>query len=131
MIERIRPVLCTLALWPALAQAQGRVVAWGDVEQPPDYVAGISSGPASAIAGGHDHSCAIQSGTGAVVCWGRDFDGQASPPASVDGTTGRASAISAGDRSSLAIAVPKPAAAGLALAALVTLATLRLRGRRP
>jgi alpha-tubulin suppressor-like RCC1 family protein len=31
------------------------------------------------IAGGGPHSCGVQS-TGAVVCWGRDVEGQASPP---------------------------------------------------
>ena len=36
MIELIRLVICTPALWPALAQAQGVVVAWGaDIGQPP------------------------------------------------------------------------------------------------
>ena len=66
-----------------------------------------------------------------MVCWGDNAFGQSSPPGSVDGTTGSASAIAAGSRSSLAIAVPEPGAAGLALVALVTLATLRLVGKRP
>ena len=88
-------------------------------------------GSASAIAAGFQHSCAIQAGTGAVVCWGADSFGQASAPASVDGTMGSATAIAAGGDSSLAFAVPEPGAAGLALVALVTLATLRLRGKRP
>ena len=134
MIELIRLVICTLALWPALAQAQGVVVAWGaDIGQPPGSVGSSSPGSASAsaISAGGGHSCAIQSGSGAVVCWGSDDLGQSSPPASVNGITGSASAIAAGGRSSLAIAVPEPGAAGLALVALVTLATLRLRGKRP
>jgi hypothetical protein len=50
------------------------------------------------IALGYDFGCAIQAGTGVVVCWGRPFldYGQAKPPASVDGRTGTASAIAAG-----------------------------------
>ena len=35
-------------------------------------------------------------GDGHVVCWGDDTDGQATPPAAVDGTTGTATAIAAG-----------------------------------
>jgi len=60
---------------------------------------------ASAIAVGfnHNHSCAIQAGTGAVVCWGRNVSGQATPPPSVDGATGTASAIAAGGFHSCAI----------------------------
>ena len=58
---------------------------------------------ASAIAAGDNHSCAIESGTGAVVCWGSDFSGQASPPASVDGSAGSAIAIAAGPFHSCAI----------------------------
>jgi hypothetical protein len=54
-----------------------------------------TTGTATAIAAGGLHSCAIQAGTAAVVCWGRDFYGQATPPASVDGTAGSASAITA------------------------------------
>jgi hypothetical protein len=38
-----------------------------------------------------------------VICWGRDDYGQASPPASVDGTSGTASAIKAGGGHSCAI----------------------------
>src|SRR5262249_56564345 len=51
---------------------------------------------AAAIAAGYEHSCAIQAGTGAVVCWGNNDFGQATPPSSVDGTAGTASAIAAG-----------------------------------
>ncbi len=50
-----------------------------------------------------EHSCAIQAGTGKVVCWGNDADGQATPPASVNGTAGTATAISAGSYHSCAI----------------------------
>lgn len=38
--------------------------------------------------------------TGEVICWGSDDYGQASPPASVDGTTGTAIALSPGAGSS-------------------------------
>ena len=88
-------------------------------------------GTASAIAAGRSHSCAIQAGTDEVVCWGSDFSGEASPPASVDGTEGTASAISLKLSSSLAIAVPEPNAGFLALAAVVTLTALRRSRRRP
>jgi hypothetical protein len=48
-------------------------------------------------------------GTGIVVCWGSDNNGQASPTASVDGTSGTASAVAAGGFHSLAIkTVPEP-----------------------
>src|SRR5262249_59871238 len=46
---------------------------------------------------------AIQAGTNAVVCWGLDNVGQATPPPSVDGTAGSASAIAAGLEHSCAI----------------------------
>jgi hypothetical protein len=65
-----------------------------------------TSGTATAIAAGYYHSCAIQAGSDAVVCWGSNFSGQATPPPSVDGTAGTASAISAGTYHTLAIAVP-------------------------
>ena len=58
---------------------------------------------ASAIATNGDLSCAIQAGTGAVVCWGANDSGQATPPPSVDGTVGTASAIAAGAFHSCAI----------------------------
>ena len=77
---------------------------------PPASVDG-TSGTASAIAAGETHSCAIQAGTGNVVCWGSNvswtygpaYTGQATPPASVDGTSGTASAISAVANHSCAI----------------------------
>ena len=49
------------------------------------------------------HSCAILAGAGNVVCWGSDLNGQASPPASVGGHGGAASAIAAGGNHSCAI----------------------------
>jgi hypothetical protein len=54
-----------------------------------------TTGIASAIAAGSGFSCAIQAGTGAVVCWG-DYNGEQTPPSSVDGTNGTAVAIAAG-----------------------------------
>ncbi len=72
---------------------------------PPPSVDG-TAGSATAIAAGQYHSCAIQAGSGAVVCWGFPHQycdetgcqgtGAASPPPSVDGTSGTASAITAG-----------------------------------
>ena len=61
------------------------------------YASDAVVSPATAIAVGGAHSCAIQAGTSAVVCWGDDTDGQASPPtnafvqvtAGVDFTCGR------------------------------------------
>jgi len=49
-----------LALAGGAAAASGPVVGWGLV---PNITA-------SAIATGLNHGCAIQAGTGAVVCWG-------------------------------------------------------------
>ena len=54
------------------------------------------------------HSCAIQAGSGAVVRWGSHDWLQATPPASVNGTAGAASAIAAGGNYTLAIALPEP-----------------------
>src|SRR5262245_54057414 len=87
--------LLALAAWIGLlllgspAVASGPVVGWG---------AGlVPNVTASAIAAGAYHSCAIQAGTGAVVCWsGRNEYGQATPPPSVNAGVGGASAIVAG-----------------------------------
>ncbi len=70
------------------ARGAGPVVGWGMGAPPPM----ISASAIALVAG---HSCAIQA-SGAVVCWGADSLGQASPPPSVDGTTGTASVIAAG-----------------------------------
>jgi len=88
------------------------------------------SGPNSADG---KHSCAIQSGTAIVVCWGRDTYGQAAPADAVNGVTGTATAIAAGDYHSLAIRLPEPSAwlaqtAGLAL--LCALHRSRARKRK-
>ncbi len=78
------------------AGAGGPVVGWGLGEPPPVAVV-------SAIAAGFNHSCAIQAGTGQVVCWDSNEEGEANPPLAVDGTTGTASAIAAGGAYSCAI----------------------------
>jgi len=63
---------------------------------------------------------------GPVVGWGPNLYGQATPPASVDGTmTGTASAIAAGDYYTLAIAAPEPGELLLGFAALGALALMR------
>jgi len=68
-----------------------------------------TSRTATAIAAGGHHSCAIQAGSGAVVCWGPGGSGQATPPPpSVDGSAGTATAIAAGHVHTLAIAGPPP-----------------------
>ena len=71
------------------AVSNGPVVGWGRgssvPEMPPDTVTGVS-GTATGIAAGDDHSCAIQAGTGNVICWGQDwYSGQATPPDDVNG----------------------------------------------
>jgi hypothetical protein len=82
---------------------------WGGLTPPP-AVDG-TEGAASAIAVGGDFcgefcvsqfSCAIQAGTGAVVCWGI---GAGAPPPSVNGTEGSASAISVGKGGTHACAI--------------------------
>jgi hypothetical protein len=69
---------------------------------PPDAVNGVS-GTATDIAAGGWHSCAIQAGTGGVVCWGDDMDGQATPPGAVNGVSGTATDIAAASSHSCAI----------------------------
>src|SRR5262245_46006 len=81
--------LSLAVLAASTARGAGPVVGWGLGALPPMITA-------TAIAAGYQHSCAIQAGTGAVVCWGDDYYGQATPPPSVDGTAGTASAIAAG-----------------------------------
>jgi len=89
--------VAALLAWASAARASGPVVAWGydnsSQATPPASVDG-TAGTATAIAAG-GHSCAIQAGSGAVVCWGfanyGDLD--ITPPASVDGTAGTAIAI--------------------------------------
>ena len=106
----------------------GPVVAWG-FDPVPDAVNGIA-GTASDIAPGGFHSCAIQAGTGSVVCWGNDRWGLATtPPDAVNGVSGTATDIAAGFWHSLAIAVPEPSR-GLLLASGVGALVLLRRMRR-
>jgi hypothetical protein len=75
--------------------SDGPVVGWGSdyngQATPPDAVNGVS-GTATHIAAGNAHSCAIQAGTGNVVCWGHG----SSPPRAVNGYDGTATDISLG-----------------------------------
>jgi hypothetical protein len=127
----IRLVICIAGLSAGGAQAQGIAVAWGDAPKPPGSVGASSPGAASAIAAGSGsgRSCAIQAGTGALVCWGNDAVGRARAPASVDGTDGGAFAVAVEGRGSLAIAVPEPNSTALALATVLTLTLLRCGSR--
>ena len=87
------------------AADSGPVVAWpgqSGYTAPPAALNG-TDGTATAIAAGGSHDCAIQAGTGAIICWGDNFYGQATPPASVNGTAGSATAIAAGRYHSCAI----------------------------
>ena len=61
---------------------------------PPNAVNGVL-GTATDIAAGSYHSCAIQAGTGNVVCWGRNGDGESTPPDDVNGVLGTATDIAA------------------------------------
>src|SRR5262245_41473326 len=82
------------------ARGAGPVVGWGSDASgqatPPPSVDG-TSGTATGISAGPYDSCAIQAGTGAVVCWGLI---SVTPPPSVDGTGGTASAVALGIRPS-------------------------------
>src|SRR5215510_13673812 len=88
--------LSLAVLAASAARGAGPVVGWGLGAPPPMITA-------AAIAAGYEHSCAIQAGTGAVVCWGANDIVVMTPPPSVDGTAGTASAIAAGERHSCAI----------------------------
>jgi hypothetical protein len=100
----------------AIRAGTGNVVCWGsDYSQapggtnfysgqatPPDAVNGVS-GTATHIAAGSNHSCAIQAGTGNVVCWGRNLAGVSTPPDTVNGVSGTATHIAAGSSHNCAI----------------------------
>ena len=86
------------------------------------------AGAASAVAARNFHSCAIQAGSGAVVCWGSHVYGEATPPASVNGISGTASEISAGAGYTLAISAPEPGSALLGMASGIALFALARRG---
>ena len=112
--RRFRVTWCSslravIGVWTVLsvsaANADGPVVQWGSpyVVTPPSSVDG-TGGTASAIAAGEAHACAIQSGSGAVVCWGSTrFGAAVTPPDSVNGIAGTASAVAATVDSSCAI----------------------------
>src|SRR5262245_547872 len=87
--------LCFAVLAATAARGAGPVVGWG--------LGATPKITATAVAAGFYHSCAIQASTGAVVCWGDDGYGQATPPPSVDGSAGTGSAIAAGGWHSCAI----------------------------
>src|SRR5262249_60531097 len=72
-----------------------------------------TTGSATAVAAGNHHSCAIQGGTGAVICWGNNSFGEATPPSSVNGTNGSASAITAAAQGSRSCAIQAGTAAGV------------------
>jgi hypothetical protein len=92
---RALAISLAIGLAASAARADGRVVQWGlGIDPVPDAVNG-QAGTASAIAAGSFHACAIQSGTGIVVCWGDDTFGQTTPPGSVTGVAGTAEAIAA------------------------------------
>ena len=54
---------------------------------------------ATAITAGSHHSCAIQAGTGAVVCWGNNQAGQCVPPVDLRSVV----AVAAGDSHTVAL----------------------------
>jgi len=99
----------------AIQTGTGNVVCWGydtDGEATPPAAVDGTTGTATAIAAGGSqmrpvafgHTCAIQAITGNVVCWGDNgYGGQATPPPSVNGTTGTATVIAAGGIHSCAI----------------------------
>jgi hypothetical protein len=90
-------VLATTWLAAAAARSAGPVVGWvDDWGRQLRIPAAVGVRGATAIATGEYASCAIQAGSGVVVCWGDDTFGQATPSASVDGTAGTAAAITAG-----------------------------------
>jgi hypothetical protein len=68
----------------------------------PSEVNGVG-GTATAIDSGGNFSCAIQAGTGKVVCWGLNHNGQATPPEAVNGVSGTATHIATGGYVSCAI----------------------------
>jgi CSLREA domain-containing protein len=80
----------------------GSVVGWGldndGQATPPNAVNGVS-GTATHIAAGGRDSCAIQAGTGNVVCWGYTVP----PPDAVNGVLGTATDIAVADKHSCAI----------------------------
>src|SRR5262245_65650857 len=82
--------LCFAVLAAGAARGAGPVVGWG-LGAPPPMISALAIDMGSA-----EHSCVIQAGSGAVVCWGRNDTGQATPPPSVNGASGSASGMAAG-----------------------------------
>jgi alpha-tubulin suppressor-like RCC1 family protein len=88
----------------------GRVVGWFGTQAgnsygqatPPAAIDG-SLGFASHVSAGTRHACAIQAGSGRVICWGDSYNGATTPPAAVDGTAGRAIDIATSAHHSCAI----------------------------
>ena len=66
---------------------------------------------------------------GPVVGWGSNDYGQTTPPVSVNGTAGTATAIAAGTNHTLAIAAPEPTASLMIAASLGSLLVLARRSR--
>jgi hypothetical protein len=64
-----------------------------------------TSGGAVDLAAGLDHTCAVQAGSGAVVCWGANNFFKATPPSSLNGVAGSATSVSVGDEHSCALQV--------------------------
>ncbi|MDH5566907.1 MAG: hypothetical protein OEY15_09600, partial [Myxococcales bacterium] len=90
------------ATWSAPAPLNTTAATDTGTTAPPDAVNGVL-GTAIAVAAGFRHSCAIQAGTGNVICWGDDYYGQATPPDAVNGVSGTATAVAAGGFHSCAI----------------------------
>jgi len=93
---------------------------------PPEAVNG-TTGTATAIAAGRAHTCALQTETHAVICWGEDTFDQSTPPAAVDGVTGTATAIATGRSHTLAVLVPEPAGSWLGAVACTALLAIAWR----
>jgi hypothetical protein len=92
-------------------------------------VNGIAGG-ATAIAAGTNHTCAIQVGTRAVVCWGDPDSYRPTPPPGVNGVGGTAIALESGFQFILAIQAPEPSAALCSVAALALLFMLARKDQR-
>ena len=87
--------VCIGLLAASAARGAGPVVGWGAGATPKITASAIAVGR-----GFSQNSCAIRAGTGAVVCWGTDGG---TPPSSVDGTAGTATAVAVGGGHSCAI----------------------------
>jgi probable HAF family extracellular repeat protein len=97
----VRAGLAAGLLLAAGASRAGVVLGWGSNSL--GQLAVPESEAASALAAGSSYGCAIQAGSGAVVCWGAYGAAAAMPPDAVNGMNGTASAIAAGHGYSCAI----------------------------